>query len=770
MVPRAALVIATALVLVAIPSPVLAAPAGHPAPSSPASPRLITDAVPVPPDSSVAPLAPGTVLRLVFTLPFSNASGLSSFLAAVGDPGSNAYRQFLSYAGFERKFAPSGSSAADVEQTLRSSGASSVTVAPGGLAVDATMAARAVERLLGAPLVRFADSMHGSSYTVEGSPTLPPDLLGKVSGIDGLASATGPILGPTLDELSAPAPVRAGPTQYVQGNGAGAADWFLGSDYAQAYGATELLPGNRSVPGATYPQGVAIATLLASGYSSSSGMALPPWSPSVIDDYFNDTFPASWPLPTITGVPVYESGAPLPPLPGSFHGENDSTGFELENSLDLEMAGSLAPGSSLYNFYFSGALTEGPATWSNVAAYLADDLAASLSYNYSPSHLAVVSCSCGLGDLNNSHWDAELEVAAATGVTVVASSGDQGNAPAVLTGRDEDAWPLWPATAAFNTSGAVSVGGVTIALSGIPTGTYTSPPLVLSYDSSVEGIANVSAWWDTSGGVGNYAGTEGGTSLTYAEPWWQFHSAAQPAIVNATEDEGFGRLGRAGPDVAFPANSTIAFVSAGPSGTPNFAVVAGTSVAAPVLAGLLADVVVVENATLGSVTGLGFLDPELYRIASYYQANPGSTDPILDVVYGSNALFSAGPGWDATTGWGGLSAPLFLAADENATVADYAYAGPTPTLPPPSSSSTSSLAVVIVLAGAAAAIVAASVVLASRARRRAPTYLPVRLYGWPANPPPLVPPPAGPFATFSCPYCGFARPAEPGHCPSCGAM
>ena len=770
MVLRTALVIATALVVIAVPSPVLAVSAGHPAPSSPAPPRLSTDAVPLPPGSSVAPLAPETLLHLVFTLPFSNASGLASFLSAVGDPGSSTYRRFLSYPDFERRFAPSGSSVVDVEQVLRSSGASSVTVAPGGLAVDVTIAAGSVERLLGASFVRFSGPRQASGYTIEGTPSLPADLLGQVEGIDGLASTAGSILRATLDERSELALARLGPSQYVRGNASGATDWFIGSDYTQAYGATDLLPGNRSVPGATYPHGVAIATLLASGYNATAMMALPPWSPSVVDDYFNDTFPALWPLPTISGVPVNENGAPLPPLPGSSYGENDSTGFQIENSLDLEMAGSLAPSSSIYNFYFSGALTEAPATWSDVASYIADDLAAALSYDYGSSHLAVVSCSCGLGDLNNSHWNAELEVAAATGVTVVVSSGDQGDAPSALTGRDETQWPLWPATAAFNTSGAVSVGGVTVALSGTPTGTFTSPPLILHYDPSVEGIANVSAWWDTTGGIGDYSGTEGGTSLTYPEPWWQFHSAAQPAIVNATEDEGFGRLGRAGPDVAFPANSTIAFVSAAPNGTPFFAVMAGTSIAAPVLAGLLADVVAVENATLGRVTGLGFLDPELYRIASYYQAHPGSTDPVQDVVCGSNALFSAGPGWDAATGWGGLSAPLFLSADENSTVANYSYVGPTPALPPPASRAPSSLTVVIVLAGAAAVIVAAGVVLASQARRHAPANAPVQPYGEPGSPQPPVPRPTAPFATFACPYCGSPRPAEPVHCPSCDAM
>ena len=706
----------------------------------------------------------------MFTLPFSNGSGLASFLAAVTDPRSTEYRHFLSYEQFEARFAPSSTSLRTLERTLLAAGASSVASAPGGLAVDATLPAASVERLLGVSLIQFTTPALTRGYTALGEPRLPDSLSGLVMGVDGLASLPGPVRSPILAEPAAPRLVAGGPGQYILGNSGPGIEWFLGSDFTQAYEAAELLPGNRSVPHATYPGGVAIATILASGYNATNLEALPPWSPSVVDDYFNDTFPAAWPLPTLHGVPVPEPGAATPPLPGSFHGENDSTGFVVENSLDLEMAGSLAPGSSLYNFYFSGALTVGPATFSNVAGYLADDLAAALSYDYGPAHLAVVSCSCGVDDLNDSHWNQELQVAAATGVTVVASSGDEGNAPSELTGRQQNQWPLWPATAANNTSGTISIGGVSIALSGVPTGRYTLPPLVVRYDPNVEGFANTSAWWDTSGGLGAYAGSEGGTSLLYAEPWWQFHSAAEPAIVNATEVEGFDRLGRAGPDVAFPANNTIAFISAAANGTPYAAVLGGTSVAAPVFAGLLADVVGVENATRGGVTGLGYLDPELYRIGSYYAAHPGSSDPFLPVLYGANELFSAGPGWTPVTGWGGLSAPLFLEADENSTVANYTYTGPTPTLPPASSPSVPiDWVVVVVFAGAVAVVATATVLWANRARRRVGVARPAP-YAWPPNPARPAPPDAGAFATFSCPFCGVERPSEPGHCPGCGAM
>ena len=166
--------------------------------------------------------------------------------------------------------------------------------------------------------------------------------------------------------------------------------------------------------------------------------------------------------------------ASLPPLPMSLGALNDTTQDEYENSLDLEMAGSMAPGAALYNFYFNGSLMVNPAeTVGALADDFALDLGAALDYNYAPQRLAVVSGSFGLPDQNDSLWDSELEEAAALGVTIVCASGDQGNAPGSL-----DPPRLGPSrvagTAAFTDSGSVSVGGVTLTMTGSPSSNGSS--------------------------------------------------------------------------------------------------------------------------------------------------------------------------------------------------------------------------------------------------------------------------------------------------------
>lgn len=754
-----------------------------PAPAPSLLPTAIpfqTDAVPLPRGSVPHDLAPATPVSITVALANPYSSELSRFLAQVEDPASPSYRHFLSYSEFVSKFAPSGASAAAVESGLERAGGTFVAASPDRSTVTAVLPASSVDQLLGIHLVSFGSVGMLPLYTAVGAVTLPPSWTGVVSGISGLSDSGSAGLAVHLtDHRPIARPIAPDRPQFVHDN-ASAQNWYIGSDYTQAYGATALFPGSLGVRNATYPTHVAIATLLASAFNQTALTNLPPWDPAVLIAYFNGTLRPGWPMPNVTGVPVTAGGV-TPPLPGSYGARNDSTLFEYENSLDLEMAGSLAPGASLYNFYFGANLLGGGATVGDAANYLESDLAQALAYNYSPAHLAVVSCSFGLPEqsVSNPGWNAELLTAAATGVTIVSASGDQGNAPDSLTGRTDGQWPIWPATAASNTSGSISVGGVSLGLSGVPTSFYNGTDLNLSYDASAGGVSAVSAWYNVLGGRGTYAGSEGGASWVFPEPTWQFRSAAQSAIVNATVLENAPALGRSGPDVAMPANATLVTVFANSTGAIFFDILEGTSVAAPVLAGLLGDVVAVENnRTGGPWTSLGFIDPEIYRIASFFAAHPAApSNPFEDVTGGHNYVFSAAPGWDPTTGWGGVNAPAFLAADENATLRHYNYTGPTPVLPAPTSPNSGGGSIpwtgIFLIFGVGLVVAILLVIFAARPSRRstAPPVVPwgAHLGGGTLSSPPMA---VGPYpgATYLCPYCGTVRPSEPVRCPGCGAF
>lgn len=742
-------------------------------------PALVTDASGVPAGAASVPLDAAWPVTLTLTLSYAHPAALASLLASLQEPGSPDYHHFLTSAEFRAEFDPSAGVVSALAATLATYGARDTTVGPSGATVSATLAAGEVDRLLGVELRSYGSVGGTPVYTAVGNPTLPAGLAGHVVGIGGLSDAANFRL--ALAAVRSPLePVRTGAgaaPEFVTGTGG--AQWLTGSDYTQAYGAPSLFPGGALGARGRYPTGIAIATLLASAYNASTAQNLPPWDPNVIDTYFNNTTAPAWPHSPVTGVPVPIANV-TPPLPGFFGALNDSSSFEFENSLDLEMAGDMAPGAPLYNFYFAGSLAQGSGgSLTSLADDFAADLSAALNFAYpSGVRLGVASGSFGLPDLNDSAWNSDLQEAAATGVTVVIASGDQGNAPSADTGRGADGqWPTWPATAAYNSSGAIAVGGVSLTLNGTPTTTFNGTDLNVTFDSNITGIAGMTAWYNAPGppGNGDWAGSEGGLSTLVPEPGWQFHSAAQPAISAAAGLQGASFLGRAEPDIAFPANDTIAYVLSDAQRNLYFDVLAGTSVAAPLFAGLLAD----EASVLGGP--LGYLDPTLYRMGSYYAAVSSATDPFLDVTTGGNYVFSAGPGWDPVTGWGGLNAGRLYAALQNSTVTNYTYTGPTPGLPPPAPAPGISVDTVIVIIGLAAAAAVALVLAFGRPRDArsspppwgAPGAAP--LAPWPPGYSGVPPGSAGAsrpsnVATFLCPYCGSPRPAEPVRCPHCGVL
>ncbi|MCI4343506.1 MAG: S8 family serine peptidase [Thermoplasmata archaeon] len=767
------------------------APDGSPGAKLPSSLALVTDEVALPDHALTRPLSASTELSIALTLPYSHSVTLSRFLSNVEDPASPAYRHFLTEPQFVSEFGPTPTTVQEVTSELRSSGALDLSVTPSHNVVSAVLSAGAVEHLLGISILQYGTADGLPLYSAVGTPVLPDALSGDVIGVGGLSDGADPLLSFDLHAGALSEVPGSRASQFVLSNTSG--EWFVGSDFTQAYGASSLFPGGSIGANGTFPVHLAIATLLASGYNESTNQNLPGWDPSVIQTYFNDTLPKSWPQPTVRGVPVDVDGIAAP-APGSFGSLNDSSLDEFENSLDLEMAGSLAPGASLYNFYFAGSLLTGSTPIGDLADDFADDLNAALVFPYAPDTLGVVSGSFGLPDLNDSAWDSDLTMAAGTGVTVVMASGDQGDAPDSMTGRGDGPWPVWPASVAFNTTGVTSVGGVSLSLDGVPTTTFNGSSLNVTFDSNLTGIGGMSAWWDTTGCPTLCAGTEGGISAVYPEPYWQLHSAAQPDIVRAASTQGATTLGRAGPDVAFPANSTVAYVYANATGAVYFTVLEGTSVAAPVFAGLVADLIAVENRS-GLDLGLGYLDPTIYTMGSYFTAHPGAASPFLDVTVGENYVFSATAGWDATTGWGGLEALQFLAADENPVVTEFHYSGPTPGIASPPNAPIYDLMVYVIL-GLSVVLAILVVIIFARPTRRArpsrgrspygtggPTYGQVSTAPDPADATPSfaptdayeVPPPPPPVeahaaATFLCPYCGSVRPAEPVRCPRCGAL
>jgi kumamolisin len=121
------------------------------------------------------------------------------------------------------------------------------------------------------------------------------------------------------------------------------------------------------------------------------------------------------------------------------------------------------------------------------------------------------------------------------------------------------------------------------------------------------------------------------------------------------------------PEPSYQTSADIAVPSGGGRGVPDVAgdadpetgynvlvdgqslVIGGTSAVAPLWSGLIA----LLNQKLGKP--VGFLQPVIYSL-------PAGSDAFHDITSGSNGAFSAGPGWDPTTGLGSPSGENLLQA------------------------------------------------------------------------------------------------------------
>lgn len=218
---------------------------------------------------------------------------------------------------------------------------------------------------------------------------------------------------------------------------------------------------------------------------------------------------------------------------------------------------------------------------------------------------SVISISWGSSESNwtaqaMTQFDQAFQAAAAMGVTVCCASGDNGSSDGVTDGK---AHVDFPASSPF----ALGCGGTKLTASG------------QAISAEVVWNANPTS-----------SATGGGVSGFFPLPAYQKSARVPPVSGTA------GQTGRGVPDVAGDADPASGYQVRVDGQN---LVIGGTSAVAPLWAGLIARI----NQKLGHP--VGFLNPLLYGSL----ANRGL---FHDIVSGNNGSYSAGPGWDACTGWG----------------------------------------------------------------------------------------------------------------------
>jgi pseudomonalisin len=311
---------------------------------------------------------------------------------------------------------------------------------------------------------------------------------------------------------------------------------------------------------------------------------------------------------------------------------------ESEACLDVEWSGAVAPRATV-NFVVTKSTATSGGDFLSAQYIVNNNLAPILTMSFfqcedkmSPSSLAT--------------FDAMWQQAAAQGITVFVCSGDSGAAG--CDAYDATAGTVRGVSGVSSTSYNVCVGGTQFM--------DTADPSLYWNSANSSNLTSAKSYipeqaWNESGSVTGGAGlwsTGGGPSKVYYKPTWQ----AAPGVPT----DGF----RDTPDVSLSAaahDGYIVFREYDPT-KGLFYVQSGTSASTPSLAGIMALVVQKTGSRQGNA------NPIFYRLAQA-QYSGGGPAVFHDVTTGNNTVpgvtgFSAGPGYDLTTGLGSVDAAALV--------------------------------------------------------------------------------------------------------------
>ncbi len=579
-------------------------------------------------------------IDITIALKWRNEPQLQEALRDINDPHSSQYRHFYTWNEFREKYAPPKEIYNALLDWVKSKGLhiQSTTPMRNSVIIHDTMAK--IEKAFGIKFGLFKGDgiRYNSVYYANTEPVkLPANLIPYIYGVKGFNNVTK--FHRMFDTSSSYQDLLAKNLDGVTIN----RRYPTGADFEKLYHVFEMYNDSATAQPSTkhiFATGLRVATVLWEGASRRSQYA--PFDPNAIDYYYYKVTP-TWIQNELTAEVGYNvsqlgwygtSGTVAP-------GSNTDTGVSPENELDLEMVGTLAPGVEAYCVYGPGTSTGGPSE-SNFPDPEYDYILGTL-VRQTDRILVGISNSWGTygdGTLGGSS-EPDIQALNALGVTVFASSGD-----------DAATVPSVPANVAHDTYGVVAVGGTTP----IPDGTDHSgldDISLMAYNINFWNKPNTNprldeaVWYDTTSTTsnGNYWGTQCGVSSDYPEPAYQ----------NATIGH---RGGRVIADISAVGNRTIVYLSNG--GSPGWYLIAGTSVASPVTAGIFAEMAAYIGRQYGyggdNIRGFGWIAPTLYYLGydyynlSKYQSSP----PFWDVTKVWPSGYPAPPdtGYDMPTGWG----------------------------------------------------------------------------------------------------------------------
>jgi hypothetical protein len=488
-------------------------------------------------------------LNLAIGLPLRNQAELEVFLQQLYDPANPNYHHYLTPEQFTEKFGPTEEDYQKVIAFARTNGLTVTTMHGNRLLLDVSGSVADIQKALHLTMRVYQHPKEKRTfYSPDAEPSVDLDV--PVADISGLNNY----------ELPHPKYVKFNSSNLIAHAtsklGSGPGGNYVGNDFRAAYAPDTTLDGSGQMVGLVEFDGFYSNDIVA--YENLAGLPNVP-----VQTAFTDGF----------------SGTP---------GSGD-----VEVSLDIEMAISMAPGLSKV-VVFEGSIP--------------NDV---LNLMVANSQIKQLSCSWGWSGGPSTTTDNIFKTMAAQGQSFFNASGDSD----AFTNEqvDSSSFDGSPSSSPYITE----VGGTTLTMDG--TGN--------SYSSETV--------WNWGGGTGSC----GGISSHYLIPSWQANANAAAAQGSTT----FRNI----PDVALTADNVYVAYGNGTSED-----VGGTSCAAPLWAGFMA--LVNQQASAQGQPPEGFINPAIYAIAQNTNYNSCFNDITVGNNTSPNSpdLFFATNGYDLCTGLG----------------------------------------------------------------------------------------------------------------------
>jgi len=574
-----------------------------------------------------------------------DAAGAQALLREVSTPGSRSYRHYLTTAQWEARFSPTASAVGQARAWLRSQGFAVGAVSEDRITVSASGTAAQVERAFGTGLKYYR--VHGRTVRLTtGTASVPASLSRSVVGPMGL-------------DQTVSMPAIAGAAGAAVRTGASAAEGVKFPPPPPAF--------ITSPPcGSSYNQKIATVTPpFGSGYPGKVPYQVCGYKPNQFRSAYNvdsDTGKGT----TVAIIDAYGSATIAQDATRYFKLNDPSNPFSRaafsqalaapftnqalcgasswlnEQAIDVESVHGMAKDAHV--------LYVGAKSCLNTSLFKADQFVID-------NRLAdAVTNSWGdpAGDVLDSPsyrtaFDDLFQLAGSTGMTVLFSSGDWGD-NLWITGISA---PTYPADSPF----ATGVGGTSLQIGAngkrigdLGWATGRSFKCTANVVNALPGCtsSNVNTWLP----VSYDAGSGGFTSYSYTQPYYQAPVVPSPLALRNEAIYGPVPL-RVSPDISLDADPSTGFLigltEAFPSGRVAYGETryGGTSLASPLLAGVIADV---DGASLaGGRADVGFINPAIYRLATapgaIYDVLPGGKQAQIRVDHASTYLGTGAKGF-----------------------------------------------------------------------------------------------------------------------------